>query len=136
MTDSASIVLETERMYFRQFRADDAHLLFELDRDPEVMRFISKGQPTPLARIQNEIVPRFLNYYKESPPRGVWAAHRRDTAEFIGWFHLRPDKLSPGEMDLGYRLKRRAWKFDSSTISRECSDFSMNGQKNRPRSRR
>jgi RimJ/RimL family protein N-acetyltransferase len=96
-------------MYFRQFRADDAHLLFELDGDPEVMRFITKGKPTPMERIQNEIIPRFLDYYKQSPPRGFWAVHLRETGDFIGWFHLRPDKISPEEMDLGYRLKRSVW---------------------------
>ena len=103
------IVLETERMYFRQFRAGDANLLFDLDSDPEVMRFISKGQPTPLARIQDDILPRFLHYYRQSPPRGFWAAHLRETDGFLGWFHLRPDKLSPAETELGYRLQRSAW---------------------------
>lgn len=103
------ILLETERMYFRRFRVEDAEVLFELDNDPEVMRFISKGQPTPLAQIQNEFIPRFLDYYKQTPPRGFWAAHLREGVEFIGWFHLRPDRISPGEMELGYRLKCRAW---------------------------
>ncbi len=84
-------------------------MLFELDSDPEVMRHISKGQPTPLDRIQNEILPRFLNYYTQSPPRGFWAARLRDTREFVGWFHLRPDKITPDEMELGYRLRRSAW---------------------------
>jgi len=96
-------------MYFREFRAEDAQGLFELDGDPEVMRFISKGQPTLLSQIQNEIIPRFLDYYGQSPPRGFWAAHLRATDEFIGWFHLRPDKISPDEMELGYRLKRSVW---------------------------
>ncbi len=93
-------------MYFRQFRFEDAALLFELDSDPEVMRFISKGHPTPLARIWNEFIPRFLDYYKQTPPRGFWAAHLHEDNEFIGWFHLRPDRISPREMELGYRLKR------------------------------
>jgi RimJ/RimL family protein N-acetyltransferase len=109
VTKSVAILLETERMYFRQFRVDDAQLLFELDRDPEVMRFITKGHPTPLARIQNEFIPRFLDYYRQSPPRGFWAAHLRAAGEFIGWFHLRPDKISPEDMELGYRLKRSVW---------------------------
>ncbi len=104
-----SILLQTKRMYLRQFRAEDAQWLFELDSDPEVMRFITKGQPTPLARIQNEVIPRFLEYQKQSPPRGFWAAHLRETDEFIGWFHLRPDRIVPEEMELGYRLKRSVW---------------------------
>ena len=101
--------LQTARMYFRQFKDTDAPLLFELDSDPEVMRFISKGQPTPLSRIQNEIIPKFLNYYRQSPPQGFWAAHLHDTGEFIGWFHLRPSTLPAAEMELGYRLKRNVW---------------------------
>jgi RimJ/RimL family protein N-acetyltransferase len=106
---AANVFLETARMYFRQFEATDAPLLFELDSDPEVMRFISKGQPTPLAKIQNEIIPKFLNYYRQSPPQGFWAAHLRDSGDFIGWFHLRPSTLPVAEMELGYRLKRVAW---------------------------
>jgi RimJ/RimL family protein N-acetyltransferase len=101
--------LETDRMYFRQFQDADAQLLFELDSDPEVMRFISKGKPTPLARIQSEIIPKFLDYYRHNPPQGFWAAHLRDGGSFIGWFHLRPDRISANEMELGYRLQRPVW---------------------------
>ena len=101
--------LETDRMFFRQFQDADAQLLFELDSDPEVMRFISKGQPTPLARIQNEFIPKFLDYYRRSPPQGFWAAHLRESGSFIGWFHLRPDIKSSREMELGYRLQRNVW---------------------------
>jgi len=96
-------------MYFRRLHADDAQRLFELDSDPEVMRFISRGQPTPLNRIQNEFIPRFLEYYRQPPPQGFWAAHLHQDDKFIGWFHLRPDRISPGEMELGYRLKRSVW---------------------------
>jgi RimJ/RimL family protein N-acetyltransferase len=103
------ILFTTERLYLRAFRRDDDQLLFELDSDPEVMRFITKGQPTPLAQIENEILPRVLGYNSQSPPRGCWAAHLRANDEFIGWFHLRPDKLAPTEMELGYRLKRAVW---------------------------
>jgi RimJ/RimL family protein N-acetyltransferase len=106
---SENIFLETPRMYFRQFTEGDAPLLLELDGDPEVMRFISKGKPTPLAKIQNEIIPKFLNYYRQSPPQGFWAAHLRDSGNFIGWIHLRPSTLPVPETELGYRLAQIAW---------------------------
>jgi RimJ/RimL family protein N-acetyltransferase len=109
MNPSPEIFLETSRMYFRQFTDADASLLFELDNDPEVMRFISKGKPTPLEKIQNVIIPKFLDYYRQSLPQGFWAAHVRESGDFIGWFHLRPGTLSVPEMELGYRLKRIAW---------------------------
>lgn len=84
-------------------------MLFELDSDPEVARFVSVEVPTPMVKIQNEILPRILSYYHQTPPRGFWAAHLRETGRFIGWFHLRPDKFVPDEMELGYRLARAAW---------------------------
>ena len=102
-------LLETERLYLRCFTPQDGGLLYELDADPEVMRYISKGEGTSRERIEKEILPRVLGYYSHSPPRGVWAAHLRGSDEFIGWFHLRPDKLEPPDAELGYRLKRFCW---------------------------
>ena len=84
-------------------------MLFELDSDPEVMRFITKGKPTPLEQIEKEILPRVLSYYQKSPTQGCWAAHLSGSDDFVGWFHLRPDKITPEEMELGYRLRRAAW---------------------------
>src|SRR5437867_6975687 len=109
MKSGNDILFETARLYFRRLRPEDAQLLFQLDSDPEVMRFISKGQPTPLARIENEYLPRMLCYYRQSPPQGFWMAQLRASDEFVGWFHLRPDKIEPEEMELGYRLSRNVW---------------------------
>jgi RimJ/RimL family protein N-acetyltransferase len=108
--DCRESILETRRLYLRQFQLEDADLLYKLDSDPEVMRFITKGAPTPLDQIHNTILPRILTYYTRFPPEGCWAAHLLGTDEFIGWFHLRADKLEPGEMELGYRLKRAVWR--------------------------
>jgi [ribosomal protein S5]-alanine N-acetyltransferase len=99
----------------RRFRLDDATLLFDLDSDPEVMRFLTKGTSTPMAQIENEILPRLLGYYRQSPSRGCWAAHLRVGDQFIGWFHLRPDKIEPEEMELGYRLRRTDWGLGFAT---------------------
>ena len=109
MIGSGEILFRTERLYLRRLVSNDAPLLCELDSDPEVMRFISRGQPTPRARIEKDYLPRMLGYYRQSPPQGFWAAHLIDTQEFIGWFHLRPDKIDTAEMELGYRLKRAVW---------------------------
>jgi RimJ/RimL family protein N-acetyltransferase len=104
-----TILLQTSRLYLRPIRQEDGPLFFELDSDPAVMRFISKGQPTSMEQIEQTIMPRVLGYYREWPPQGFWAAHLLSTDEFIGWFHLRPDKIDPDEMELGYRLKQCAW---------------------------
>jgi RimJ/RimL family protein N-acetyltransferase len=105
---ATTILLHTARLYLRWLRDEDAPLLFTLDTNPEVMRFISKGQPTPWEKFQNVYWPRMLKASRW-PPSGFWAAHLNADDQFIGWFHLRPDKIVPAEMELGYRLKREAW---------------------------
>jgi RimJ/RimL family protein N-acetyltransferase len=104
------IVLETERLTLRRFTEDDVGNLFELNSDPEVMRYINGGEPTPREVIRDEIIPFHLAIYEKFPQLGTWAAQARSDGEFLGWFHFRP---GPGEdptnVDLGYRLRRVAW---------------------------
>jgi RimJ/RimL family protein N-acetyltransferase len=102
--------LRTERLVLRRFTTDDADLLAELDSDPEVMRYITGGRPTPRDEIVNEVLPALLSYYDRFEGFGFWAAIERDTGQFLGWFHLRPAPGDgPAEVELGYRLRRAAW---------------------------
>jgi RimJ/RimL family protein N-acetyltransferase len=104
------IFLETERMRLRRFTPDDADLLVELDADPGVKRYIDGGRPTPRDEVENVILPRILSYYERFDSYGYWAAEEQSTGEFIGWFALHPNEDSPpGELELGYRLRRSAW---------------------------
>lgn len=104
------VYLETERLMLRRFAAGDVDLLVELDADPDVMRFLTGGAPSPRERYVNEIIPRWLAYYETSRGFGFWAAIEKRTGDFIGWFHLRPLKDGPNdEAELGYRLRRASW---------------------------
>jgi len=104
------VFLETERLVLRRFTGDDIDHLVELDSDPEVMRFINGGRPTPRDEIENDVLPGFLGYYERYAGYGFWAAVERSTGRFIGWFHFRPAKEAPpDEVELGYRLRRSAW---------------------------
>lgn len=98
----------TPRMVLRRFAPGDAPLLHALDADPEVMRYLSGGSPTPLALIEAEILPAFIA--SSADGRGYWAAHAAAGGAFLGWFGLRPpgDPALPGA-ELGYRLRREAW---------------------------
>ena len=103
------VFLETDRLVLRRFTRDDVDNLVELDGDREVMRYITGGRTTPREEIQNEVLPAFLDY-ESHPGFGFWAAVERSTGQFIGWFHLRLDVgAQPGEVELGYRLRRSAW---------------------------
>ena len=102
--------LETDRLVLRRFTEDDADSLFDLDSDPEVMRFLSGGEPTPRTAIETDILPRFLHYGDRSSGFGFWAAIDKASGDFLGWFSLRPsDEIDPGEASLGFRLRRAAW---------------------------
>lgn len=103
------VVLTTKRLYLRTFTLEDAPLLHELDSDPEVMRYISGGKPTPLAVYVERKLPQWVALYGQGEGIGFWAVQERDTDDFVGWFHLRPDRDEPDAMELGYRFHRRVW---------------------------
>ena len=104
------VFLITERLVLRRFTGADADDLFDLDGDPEVMRFLTGGKPTPRDEIRDETLPRFLDYYERSPGFGFWAAVEKPTGEFLGWFALHPPQSGDlDEVELGYRLRRLAW---------------------------
>jgi RimJ/RimL family protein N-acetyltransferase len=98
--------IRTDRLCLRRLTV--AHLpdLVELDSDPEVMRWISGGEPNSRERYEQVLLPRMLAWDDE--PYGFLAAYEADA--FVGWFHLRPT-VTPGEtmLELGYRLRRPAW---------------------------
>jgi RimJ/RimL family protein N-acetyltransferase len=104
------VLVATERLLVRQFTEADAGLLLDLDGDPEVMRFLTKGQSTPLTVIREQVLPRFLGYYERFEARGYWAAVEQRSGQFLGWLALEPPEDGRlDEAELGYRLRRSAW---------------------------
>lgn len=94
----------------------DAGVLFDLDSDPEVMRYLTGGKPTSFDVIQRDVLPRFMEYYERSSDYGFWAALHRQAGNFLGWFHLRPPYDGPPHTaEVGYRLRRDAWGFGYAT---------------------
>ena len=104
------IILETPRLVLRQFTEDDVDNLFDLNSDPEVMRYLTGGRPTPREEIRDQIIPFQLAVYDRFDRLGTWAAESVDSGEFLGWFHFRPGLgTDTTNIDLGYRLRRPAW---------------------------
>ena len=104
------VYLETDRLILRRFTEADVDHLVALDGDPEVMRYVTGGIPTPRDVIENEILPHWLRYYARGDRYGFWAAIEKATGDFLGWFHFRPlPGAADDEPELGYRLRRSAW---------------------------
>jgi RimJ/RimL family protein N-acetyltransferase len=104
------IFTQTERLVLRRLIPADVDNLVELDSDPEVMRFLTGGAPTPREVIQDRILPTFLRSYQRFEGFGVWAAIEKSSGDFIGWFSFQPpEEGGPENVSLGYRLRRVFW---------------------------
>ena len=103
------VLLETERLILRAFTRADAQHLFELDNDPEVMRFINGGIATSFEVIEKDRLPGFLSHDVNAPEFGFWAAIHKETHAFAGWFVFRLAQDDPRVAALGYRLRKEVW---------------------------
>lgn len=113
------VLLETERLLLRQFTIDDVDNLFELDNDPDVVRFTPNAGRAPERNvIQTQVLHQFFTYYERYDSYAVWAAIEKLSQEFIGWFMFRPvvhasyfdpALANPSDIELGYRLRKAAW---------------------------
>jgi [ribosomal protein S5]-alanine N-acetyltransferase len=99
-------VIETNRLLLRTFTINDAQLIYDLNNDPDVIRF-TYDPVTDLEHakqvLEKTILPQYALYN-----HGRWAVHIKPELEFIGWCGLkyRPEL---NETDLGYRFKKSAW---------------------------
>jgi RimJ/RimL family protein N-acetyltransferase len=113
------IILQTPRLALREFTDDDTDNLYDLNHDPEVMRYLTGGRPTPRETVRDEIIPFHLAAYQRLDRLGTWAAESVSTGEFVGWFHFRPGPdADPTNIDLGCRLPTRAGKVRPHTGAR------------------
>lgn len=105
------VLLETDRLLLRRLTPADVPDLLELDSDPEVMRFLTNGRPTPREVIEREVLPRVLGGYERLRGLGRMAAIERSGGAFLGWIGFDPaeDGRPDDEIELGYRLCRSAW---------------------------
>ena len=101
-----NVIIETNRLLLRNFTEEDARLLYELNLDPEVIKYTYdpiKDVDHAKQILQQVILPQYTLYN-----HGRWAVHVKPELEFIGWCGL---KCIPArnEIDLGYRFIKNAW---------------------------
>lgn len=109
----AKVFLQTERIELRELTMDQIDHMVDLDSDPEVMHFISDGEPRPWEH-HLEAIPKLLKYSEKNPGLGLWTAYLKETGEFMGWYILK-HLLETGEVEVGFRLKKKFWNKGYST---------------------
>ena len=104
---------KTSRLNLRRFHREDATHLYELDGDPQVMRYINGGVASSRNQINKQILPLFMSF--DHALFGFWAVEKQDNDEFLGWLSFRPSAADPAIVEIGYRLKKAAWRHGYAT---------------------
>ena len=107
-------VPNSERLTYRFLTPNDAGLLFELDQDTEVMKYINGGTMSTMDDINNVMLPRMASYANPIKGWGLWGVFTQNDKAFIGWVLVRPmdffsDSPKSHDLELGWRFKRTSW---------------------------
>lgn len=120
------IILRTARLLLRELTTTDCQSFFDLNSDPEVVKYVGDGAFASLNEARN-----FLLNYDQYEKYGIgrWAVILKSTHEFTGWCGLKfqPELSETGEVDLGYRFFRKFWGqkiAGESAIA--CIDYGFN----------
>lgn len=113
-TGSNMNVARTARLSLKLMDANDAPLLHDLDSDPRVMQFLSRGKVSSMKTIKEVFIPRMQAYRNVEQGWGLWQVNITESDTFIGWVLIRPMDFfteSPNfsDIEIGWRFKYSSW---------------------------
>lgn len=99
------MIAETERLILREMTPDDAPFAFELNSNPEVLKYTGDD---PFESVEQ--ARAFLENYSDYQRNGFgrWGVVLKETGKLIGWCGLKRDRETQ-EVDLGYRFFQETW---------------------------
>lgn len=105
---------DSDRMRYTLIQDEDADFLFELDQNPNVMRYINGGTPTSREDVKNIFVPRLAKYRNAEKGWGLWKTSSLENGEALGWVLIRPmdfftDQPQWNNWELGWRFFESHW---------------------------
>lgn len=106
-------IIETERLFLREFILDDAKNFYQLNLNPNVIRYTGNTAFKSINEAKS-----FLENYNDYKTNGYgrWAVINKSNNEFIGWCGLKYDKLE-NETDIGFRFFEEEWNKGYATES-------------------
>jgi len=119
-----NIILESKRLYLKEFTLDDVEKLFRLNSDADVMKYIHP--PETDINVIKKVINRIIKYYSDNPGLGVWAGYEKQSDKFIGFFEL-ANLDTTDEIEVGYRLFKEFWGQGYATeMTKVLIDYGFN----------
>ena len=118
------ILFQSPRLYFRKLTKEDTVHLFELDSNPNVIKYMNRPVPT-IENIKAELHKKILPHYTLHG-YGRWAVHLKFDDTFIGACGL---KYLPefDETDMGYQFEETYWgKGYGYETAKAILDYALN----------
>lgn len=108
------IIPNSERLTFRLMDENDADLLWQLDQDPDVMRYITDGKTSSMDDIVSRFIPRLNSYRNVEQGWGLWQVSTIENHEYLGWILIRPmsffdDAPELNNLEIGWRFFQHSW---------------------------
>jgi len=116
-------IIETERFYLRELGVGDALDMYQMNGDPDVIRYVGGGSFG-----SEEAAAEFLKTYDPYSKHGMgrWACILKDSSKFTGWCGLVVLEET-GEIDLGYRFYKKYWGRGYATeTAKACLEYGFN----------
>ena len=124
------LIIETERLIMRQMLHDDAEALFDMDKNPEVHKYLWQKPFTKIEEIHSYIDAVRKQY--KTHKTGRFSTIIKETNELIGWTGIKfvDDHIENGKTnfyDYGYRLNKKSWNKGYGTeASKAWLDYGFN----------
>lgn len=128
-----NLIIETPRLLLREMRQEDAEVLFEMDSNINVHKFLWQKPIIDIVEVHESIKMVRAQYIKNNIGRFVTIL--KETNELIGWTGIKfvTDHVENGNTnfyDYGYRLNERFWNKGYATeATKVWLDYGFNQMK-------
>lgn len=118
------MILETERLVIRKFNHEDIDLIYDINNDPECIRFNSWDSMS-YEDCQKD-VKKWMNNYSDFLGTGAFCVESKNKKDKIGMAFIIRTNIN-GEFEIGFRLRSMHWyKGYAKEIPRGFINYSRN----------
>lgn len=115
------MIIETERLIIREFTQEDVDLLYDINNDPECIKF--NGWDSMSYEECEKDIKRWINQYSLLPGTGAFCVECKNEESKVGMAFI-VKASNDNEYEIGFRLRRLHWnKGYAKEITREFINY-------------